>query len=69
MMKNLTVFIPTFNRAYILPQLYKSLERQTNKEFVWLIVAYFIHGSMLLPAMAFLLARYYHNTNLLYYFG
>lgn len=38
MMKNLTVFTPTFNRAYILPQLYKSLERQTNKEFVWLIV-------------------------------
>ena len=37
-MKKITVFTPTFNRAYILPTLYKSLLRQTNKDFVWLIV-------------------------------
>lgn len=39
-MKNplLTVFTPTYNRAYILPQLYESLLRQTNKDFEWLIV-------------------------------
>lgn len=34
----LTIFTPTYNRAYILPQLYDSLCRQTNKEFVWLVV-------------------------------
>ena len=38
MMKILTVFTPTYNRAYILPQLYKSLCSQTNHNFKWLIV-------------------------------
>lgn len=33
-----TVFTPTFNRAYILPQLYDSLKKQTCKDFEWLIV-------------------------------
>ncbi len=39
-MKNnlLTVFTPTFNRAYILPKLYNSLKSQSVKEFFWLIV-------------------------------
>lgn len=37
-MKLLTVFTPTFNRAYLLPQLYNSLCNQTNKDFIWLIV-------------------------------
>ena len=37
-MKQLTVFTPTYNRAYILPKLYKSLTAQTVKDFVWLIV-------------------------------
>ena len=37
-MKALTIFTPTYNRAYILPQLYDSLCRQTNMDFVWLIV-------------------------------
>ncbi|MHA3060023.1 glycosyltransferase family 2 protein [Acinetobacter sp. ANC 4636] len=37
-MIKLTVFTPTFNRSYILPQLFESLQRQTNKEFIWLIV-------------------------------
>ena len=34
----ITVFTPTYNRAYILPRLYKSLLRQTNKQFEWIIV-------------------------------
>ena len=34
----LTVFTPTFNRAYCLGQLYESLLRQTCKDFVWLVV-------------------------------
>ena len=36
--KMLTVFTPTYNRAYILPQLYHSLCAQTCKDFTWLIV-------------------------------
>lgn len=34
----ITVFTPTYNRAYILPCLYKSLCNQSNKNFEWLIV-------------------------------
>ncbi|MBC5630274.1 glycosyltransferase family 2 protein [Clostridium sp. NSJ-6] len=37
-MKTLTVFTPTFNRAYILNKCYESLKRQTSKDFIWLIV-------------------------------
>jgi len=37
-MKKLTVFTPAFNRAYCINQLYESLLRQTNKEFIWLVV-------------------------------
>lgn len=37
-MKEITIFTPTYNRAYILPELYDSLKKQTNKNFVWLIV-------------------------------
>lgn len=33
-----TVFTPTYNRAKTLPQLYKSLQCQTCKDFEWLIV-------------------------------
>ncbi|MCB2312026.1 glycosyltransferase family 2 protein [Clostridium tagluense] len=36
--KRLTIFTPTYNRVYILPQLYYSLVNQTSKDFVWLIV-------------------------------
>ncbi|MCR2053389.1 glycosyltransferase family 2 protein [Actinomyces bowdenii] len=32
------VFTPTYERAYILPVLYKSLVAQTSQDFVWLIV-------------------------------
>ncbi|WP_430813436.1 glycosyltransferase family 2 protein [Carboxylicivirga sp. RSCT41] len=38
MTKQLTVFTPSFNRAYLLPNLYNSLVRQTSKDFAWLIV-------------------------------
>lgn len=34
----ITVFTPTYNRAYILPQLYKSLLRQTCYDFEWLVI-------------------------------
>lgn len=37
-MTKLTVFTPTYNRAYLLPQLFNSLNRQTSKEFVWLVI-------------------------------
>ena len=34
----ITIFTPTFNRAYIISNLYKSLLRQTHTNFEWLIV-------------------------------
>ena len=34
----ITVFTPTYNRSYRLPQLYESLRRQTVKTFEWLVV-------------------------------
>ena len=34
----ITIFTPTYNRAYILPRVYKSLCLQTCKDFEWLIV-------------------------------
>ncbi|SFI09483.1 glycosyltransferase family 2 protein [Halpernia frigidisoli] len=37
-MKKLTVFTPTFNRAYCLHQVYESLCRQKNHGFLWLII-------------------------------
>lgn len=33
-----TVFTPTYNRAYIIENLYRSLQRQTCTDFEWLIV-------------------------------
>lgn len=39
MMKSiLTVFTPSFNRAYTLHKCYESLSIQTCKEFIWLII-------------------------------
>ncbi|EOP66405.1 MULTISPECIES: glycosyltransferase family 2 protein [Bacillus cereus group] len=38
MVPALTVFTPTFNRAYTLHLCYESLKRQTCKDFVWLII-------------------------------
>jgi glycosyltransferase involved in cell wall biosynthesis len=37
-MKRLTIFTPTYNRAYILPKLYESLCQQTCQDFEWLVV-------------------------------
>ena len=37
-MKRLTIFTPTYNRAYILPKLYESLCVQSCQDFEWLIV-------------------------------
>lgn len=34
----LTIFTPTYNRAYVLDRLYQSLCIQTNKNFEWLII-------------------------------
>lgn len=34
----LTIFTPTYNRAYRLPMLYKSLQEQTCKDFEWLVI-------------------------------
>ena len=36
--KSLTVFTPTYNRAYCLQQCYDSLLRQTSHDFLWLII-------------------------------
>lgn len=34
----ITVFTPTYNRAYIIEMLYRSLQRQTFTDFEWLVV-------------------------------
>ena len=34
----ITVFTPTYNRAYILENLYRSIQRQSFRDFEWLIV-------------------------------
>lgn len=34
----ITVFTPTYNRAHLLPRLYKSLKAQTFQDFEWIIV-------------------------------
>lgn len=38
MKKKITVFTPTYNRAYCLGQCYDSLLKQTDKNFIWLII-------------------------------
>ncbi|HCN11497.1 MAG TPA: glycosyltransferase [Chryseobacterium sp.] len=37
-MIKLTVFTPTYNRAHLLPRLYKSLCEQTAMNFIWMII-------------------------------
>lgn len=37
-MCKITVFTPTYNRAYIIENLYRSLQRQTCRDFEWLVV-------------------------------
>lgn len=37
-MKAITVFTPSYNRAHLLPRLYASLRAQTSKDFIWMII-------------------------------
>ena len=37
-MSSITILTPTYNRAGLLPRLYESLFRQTNKDFEWLVI-------------------------------
>lgn len=37
-MKTLTIFTPTFNRAYCIQSCYESLCRQTSNDFEWLVI-------------------------------
>lgn len=37
-MKTLTIFTPTYNRAYILPKLYASLCKEVCDDFEWIVV-------------------------------
>ncbi|MEC5424024.1 glycosyltransferase family 2 protein [Virgibacillus sp. C22-A2] len=37
-MKKLTVFTPTYNRAFCLSKCYESLKQQSCKDFAWLII-------------------------------
>lgn len=34
----LTVFTPTYNRAELLQRCYESMKRQTNQNFIWLVI-------------------------------
>jgi len=34
----ITLFTPTYNRAYILETLYRSIQRQTFRDFEWLVI-------------------------------
>ena len=34
----ITVFTPAYNRADLLPRCYESMKRQTNKNFIWMII-------------------------------
>lgn len=38
MSKLLTIFTPTYNRAYCLSKCYESLLQQTSKDFLWMII-------------------------------
>lgn len=37
-MIRLTVFTPAYNRADLLPRCFESMKRQTNKDFIWMII-------------------------------
>ncbi len=37
-MNKLTIITPSYNRAYVLPDLFESLKNQTDKNFEWIIV-------------------------------
>ncbi len=37
-MERITVFTPTFNRAFCLGRVYESMNRQTCRDFIWLVI-------------------------------
>ena len=37
-MNSITIFTPTYNRKKVLERLYTSLKKQTNKQFIWLVI-------------------------------
>lgn len=37
-MEKITIFTPTYNRADLIERTYRSLQRQTNKNFVWFVI-------------------------------
>lgn len=37
-MIKITIFTPTYNRKHLLPNLFESLKKQTNKDFIWLVI-------------------------------
>ena len=37
-MTQLTIFTPSYNRADLLPRCYRSMQRQTCKDFIWMII-------------------------------
>lgn len=37
-LKSITVFTPTFNRADLLLRCFESMKRQTNQNFVWMVI-------------------------------
>lgn len=37
-MASLTVFTPAYNRANLLPRCFESMKRQTNKNFIWMVI-------------------------------
>ena len=37
-MVSLTVFTPAYNRADLLPRCFESMKRQTNHDFIWMII-------------------------------
>lgn len=37
-MPEITVFTPAYNRADLLPRCYESMKRQTNSDFIWMII-------------------------------
>ena len=37
-MKQITVFTPAYNRADLLPRCYESMKKQTNQNFIWMVI-------------------------------
>lgn len=37
-MKPITVFTPAYNRADLLPRCYERMKKQTNQNFIWMVI-------------------------------